>query len=257
MARGANSIKEPTHVLFERQSASNLLVVGQSEEAEVGVACLALVSLAAQFPPGSLRLILCEGTLPGTPEKEFFDRIIQALPHPVLRPARADIARTLNDLALEISRRTGEEDLDKAPATFVVIAGLQRFKQLRPEDEFGLSASPSAGTGDGAASLSTILTEGPSRGFHALVTVDTYGNVARFLGRRGLAEFHSRVLFQMSPNDSASLVDSPEASRLGLHRALLHSEREGLAEKFRPYALTGTNWPMEIAHAFRRRAGGV
>ena len=39
--------------LFRLGIASNLLVVGQSEEAEVGVACLALVSLAAQFPPGS------------------------------------------------------------------------------------------------------------------------------------------------------------------------------------------------------------
>lgn len=38
----------------------------------------------------------------------------------------------------------------------------------------------------------------------------------------------------MSATDSASLMDGPEASRLGVYRALLHDEREGVHELFRP-----------------------
>jgi hypothetical protein len=248
-----NSIKDSTQVVFESHAGSNLLVVGQSGEAEVEIACLALVALAAQYPVGALRLILFEPSLPGTPEREFFDQIVQALPHPVLRPGRSGLAQTLNELALEINQRTGDETASENVAIFLVIAGLQTFKQLRPEDEFSLSTAEPGASGNAPANLSTIIREGPSHRCHVIVTVDTYGNVARFLGRKALSEFQSRILFQMSPNDSASLMDSPEASKLGLYRALLHDEREGSMEKFRPYALTGTNWPVDVARAFGAR----
>jgi len=46
----------------------------------------------------------------------------------------------------------------------------------------------------------------------------------------------------MSANDSASLIDSPKAGGLGLHRALLYNEQEGYLETFRPYALPAGEW---------------
>ena len=48
-----------------------------------------------------------------------------------------------------------------------------------------------------------------------------------FLSRKAVSEFEMRVLFQMSANDSASLIDSPKASQLGLNRALFYNEQEG------------------------------
>ena len=56
-----------------------------------------------------------------------------------------------------------------------------------------------------------------------------------------------RVVFQMSANDSASLIDSPEASNLGLHRALFYNEHAGTLETFRPYALPDDSWFEEVA----------
>ena len=49
----------------------------------------------------------------------------------------------------------------------------------------------------------------------------------------------------MSANDSASLIDSPKASSLGLHRALYFNEREGTLETFRPYAMPDVGWVEE------------
>ena len=46
----------------------------------------------------------------------------------------------------------------------------------------------------------------------------------------------------MSANDSASLIDSPKASDLGLHRALFYNEHEGTLEIFRPYATPDAEW---------------
>ncbi len=51
-----------------------------------------------------------------------------------------------------------------------------------------------------------------------------------------------RVAFQMSEQDSASLIETPAAGRLGPNRALLYSEDEGRVEKFRPYALPDAAW---------------
>ena len=47
----------------------------------------------------------------------------------------------------------------------------------------------------------------------------------------------------MSASDSANLIDAPDASSLGLHRALLHHESLGTRELFRPYSLPDPDWP--------------
>ena len=73
----------------------------------------------------------------------------------------------------------------------------------------------------------------------SLVTCDTYNNVSRFLGRKALTEFEMRIVFQMSASDSASLIDAPAASTLGLHRAPLYNDREGSLKTFRPLCATG------------------
>jgi hypothetical protein len=70
--------------------------------------------------------------------------------------------------------------------------------------------------------------------------------VNRYLSRKALTEFEMRVLFQMSANDSASLIDNPRASTLGLHRALFFNEMEGYTEVFRPYAVPDDEWIEEV-----------
>ncbi len=244
-----NSIKGPTEVVFRRQSGNNLLVVGQREEVALSMAAIALVSLAAQHPAKTLRLLLLECTVPGSPERAFLDRAVDAIPHPVERPKRPELGQVLNGLTDEILHRTGEEPPGSAPTTFLVLLGLQDFKQLRAEDEFALSGSEPGSERSSAAALSSLISDGPSRGCHVVATVDSYNNVSRFLGRKGLSEFESRVLFQMSASDSASLIDNPDAGKLGLHRALLYNEREGYLEKFRPYALPGPDWLRDAARA--------
>jgi hypothetical protein len=56
----------------------------------------------------------------------------------------------------------------------------------------------------------------------------------------------------MSANDSASLIDSPKAGTLGLHRALFFNSQEGYLETFRPYALPEPEWIEEAGKNLRR-----
>jgi hypothetical protein len=86
-----------------------------------------------------------------------------------------------------------------------------------------------------------------------LVGIDTWNNVGRWLPRKTMAEFEMRVLYQMSANDSANLVDSPAASTLGLHRALLYNEALGTVETFRPYAEPDAAWWDEFSDRMREQ----
>ncbi len=158
----------------------------------------------------------------------------------------------MNGLAEEMKRRNDDALAAEAPATFLFIHGLQKFNKLKYEEDFGFAAGDAAAAPNPAALLNSLLTEGTRLGFHVIATCDTYNNVNRFLSRKAVSEFEMRVLFQMSANDSASLIDSPKASGLGLHRALFYNEQEGHLETFRPYALPATDWIEQAGRNLQR-----
>jgi hypothetical protein len=127
------------------------------------------------------------------------------------------------------------------PETFLLVHGLQRNKKLKFDEEMSFSLDAGAGANPGLL-FNKLITEGASLGFHVIATCDSYNNVMRFLSRKAVSEFEMRVVFQMSANDSASLIESPQANDLGLHRAILYNGQEGWAETFRPYALPEAAW---------------
>jgi len=245
-----NSIKGPTEATFRRQSGGNLLVVGQSEERTGTLLSVALVSLAAQYPKAAARFVVLDSTPPGFPQREFLQSVIRALPQEVGQGSNSNLAEVMTGLAEELKRRAENESA--GPEIFLLIQGLQNFKKLRQEDEFSY-ASSSGEAPNPAAILLNLITEGSARGIHVIATCDTYNNVSRSLGRKTLSEFEMRVVFQMSASDSASLIDSPGAATLGLHRALYYNDREGSLETFRPYAQPGGDWVEKVA----RQLGNV
>jgi hypothetical protein len=239
-----NSIKGATAASFRRQSSNHLLVVGQSEERTGTLLAVALVSLAAQYPKDAAQFYVLDSTPTGFPQREVMERLTQSLPHKTVSVGTANLAEIMTGLSEELKQRAENESA--GAEIFVLIHGLQNFKKLRQEDEFSFSSS-SGDAPNPAATLMSLITEGSARGIHVLVTCDTYNNVSRFLGRKTLTEFEMRVVFQMSASDSASLIDAPAASTLGLHRALLYNDREGSLETFRPYAQPASDWIAETA----------
>ena len=160
-------------------------------------------------------------------------------------------ADAMNTLAEELKRRGGDEQSNNGPETFVLIQDLQNYKKLRQEDEFSFSSTEAASP---ASILLNLISDGPAHGIHVIATCDSFNNINRFLGRKNLSEFEMRVLFQMSASDSASLIDSPDAATLGMHRALYYNDREGYTEMFRPYARPGNEWIERAAGQLKRLA---
>jgi S-DNA-T family DNA segregation ATPase FtsK/SpoIIIE len=65
------------------------------------------------------------------------------------------------------------------------------------------------------------------------------------------------VLFAMTGVDSSNLIDSPAASKLGPHRALLYTEEQGRLEKFRPYGWPAAEWLASMTGQFASRTATV
>jgi DNA segregation ATPase FtsK/SpoIIIE, S-DNA-T family len=238
-----NSIKGPTEVVFQKQSGSHLLIAGQREETAATMLGLSAVALAAQFPTDGARIFLLHAAPEETPEAKHFAQIAAKIPGLTVSDP-AHITEMFSEIATDLRARLAGESPANAPRIFVLIHGLQKFKKLRGEDDFSFSSDDSESP---AKQLTSIITEGAAQGIHLIASIDSFNNVNRFLNRKTLSEIEMRVVFQMSASDSASLIDTPKASNLGLHRALLHNEQAGTLETFRPYAAPDSAWLAAIS----------
>lgn len=257
------AIRPPVAAAFRRTSGSNLLVVGQSDQAALGIFTSALISLAAQMGRNGERTerygerterngerterygerslhVLDFGAVDGL-HANFFARLNETLGSAFNLGRRRELPILIDQLAQETRRRMDGET-SGAPI-FLLLYGLQRARDLRQEDTMNFSLDADApNAANPAQQFNTILREGPDVGIFTIVWCDTLTNLNRALDRRALREFAMRVVMQMSAEDSANLIDTPAASKLGPYRALFYNEEEGRLEKFRPYALPSDQW---------------
>jgi DNA segregation ATPase FtsK/SpoIIIE, S-DNA-T family len=247
-----NSIKGPTAATFGLQNGSHLLVLGQNEEMAFSLVLCSLVSLAAQYQAEAAEFVIVDAFPDHSRQRDMLDRVIDLLPQRTRTLRDSTLDELMADLGQDLDRRSATTVT--SPAKFLLVIGLQSFKKLRPEDEFSLSVSDDSTDVNPGDVLDRIVKEGPSAGIRTLVTVDSYNSSQRFLSRKALSEFEMRVLFQMSANDSAALIDNTKASQLGLHRALFYNERKGHLETFRPYAMPDGEWLAEVGRCLAGRA---
>ena len=253
----AVSIKDPTAAVFRRQGGNHLLIVGQNEEAALGVTAATLISLAASYPPAGeatvrhgARFFVLDGTPEDHEQSGALARVAAALPHGITVGDWREVPQILAEVAAELQRR--QEAKTDGPELFLFIHDLPRFRDLRRrDDDFSFSrreeeASP-------ADQLDVILREGPVLGIHVITWCDSVNNLNRHFTHQILREFEMRVLFQMSPTDSGHMLDAPHASKLGPHRAFFASEEQNRIEKFRPYGLPTPDWLRAVGEQLSNR----
>ncbi|MFI5455548.1 MAG: FtsK/SpoIIIE domain-containing protein [Isosphaerales bacterium] len=252
----AIAIKDPTAIVFRPQSGSNVLIVGQNDEAALAMMMMATLSIAAQHPPAgpqTCRVYLLDGSPVDSSLAGQLGRLQETLPHSVTNVSWRELAATFAGLAAEVERRQKDAALDQAPI-FIMVYDLQRFRDIRKaDDDFGFSRSDDDKPIAPSKLFVDILREGPPVGIHTIVWCDSVNNLNRTFDRQGLKEFENRILFQMSANDSSTLIDSPAASKLGENRALYFSEEENRIEKFRPYGVPEQEWLESVKRRFTAR----
>jgi hypothetical protein len=118
-----------------------------------------------------------------------------------------------------------------------------QFRDLRVgEDDYSFSFSSNGKPPSPDKRFREILKEGPAVGVHVLLWCESYNSLTRTVDRLAMREIEFRVAMQMSATDSTSLIDSPAATLLGEHRALLYRDDLGTQTKFRPYGRPSKEW---------------
>jgi hypothetical protein len=251
------SIKPPTRVPINQRPGDNLIIIGQDSLASQGMMMVALMTLAAQIRPAGpddpspAQFYVFDGDANDVEDQTRWKQMVEQLPHRVVRAGQREAAATVAMIAAEVSRRKEETGKDHPPV-IVFLSNYSRFRDLRNEqDEFGFGRTDDSRGPQAGAQLADIFKDGPAVGLHAFVWCDTYSNLTRWITQSSLREFEMRVAFQMNAADSSSLIDSPAASRLGGHRALLYLRELGTTEKLRPYGVPSPEWLSKVSATFR------
>jgi hypothetical protein len=248
----ALSINDQTAAPMKRQNGSHLMIVGQQEEAAQGMLATAVISLAVQAGPGETpKFDIIDGRTAGPTTEGPLARLPDLVHCPVRLAGWRDAAAVMAEVSAELEARQKAPDAP-APSVYVILYALQRLRDMRKaDDDFGYMSKPDQATSP-AQQLATLLREGPTLGMHVMFWCDNLNNLQRTLDRQGLREIGLRVVFQMGVADSSNLIDTPAASKLGMHRALLFSEEDGRLEKFRPYGLPPDEWLDEVRDRIRK-----
>jgi len=250
------AIKDPTALAFRRQSGSNAILVGQAEEGAMALLAASVTSLALQLPPAGIRFVVLDGSPADSAMAQVFPRLKASLPHEIKIVEYRLAGEGITELGAEFKRRQ-DEGLTTAPAIFVIVYGLQRYRVLRKTEDssFSFSAADADKPVAPDKTFGDLIREGPTYGIHLMIWVDTPVSIDRTFERGILREFDHRILFQMSANDSGAMIDSPMGNKLGPYRALAYSEEQGTMEKFRPYAVPTKEWLDRVHTVLGSRAG--
>ena len=249
----AVAIKDPTAAVFRRQGGHHLLVVGQDSDGARGLFGATMLSLCAQYAPGAVRIYLVDPTATDDVAAEVLRSLAARLPHHVKVGGPRELPGFLDELSDDLAQR--QVDAAGSPPAFLLLFDAARLRDIRKsDDDFGYSFGKSDEVQKPSPSkqFGELVREGPAVGIHIVTWFDTLNSLQRVLDRTLLREFEMRILFSMSANDSASIIDSPLANRLGPHRALFVTDDQTRLEKFRPYHVPPDDW---LSAATARWAG--
>ena len=233
-----NAIRPALSATLEPATGQNVMIVGQNEESSLSIIISSISSLALSHKPENCEFYIFDGSSTDLPREELFIKIQESIPAQVKIIKPGEVEETVNQLK--------ENEVEDGKFRFLFFHGFHKFRKLKQDDSFSWDDdTPSAGK-----AISEIFSEGPEKNTFSMIWCDSWNSLSRMAPRKILNDFEYRILFQISQTDSVSLMDSPEATKLGLHTALLFNDQTGEALKFRPFALPGSEWFEKLKASF-------
>lgn len=170
----------PIRLVFEELERSNVLIVGRSRQAALGICTSILLDLASQIlttptqrdiyrtPPIGILDFL------GTHESATFTDAAMSLPLSVKLERATDTAMTtITDFHLELSRRQREPDTVRHPK-FVFLCALQAAHGIRSHGYYGQPEVSATGQG---GRFSELLRAGSALSLHSIVWCNSFENI--------------------------------------------------------------------------------
>ncbi|MFM1801004.1 MAG: hypothetical protein RJA81_356, partial [Planctomycetota bacterium] len=229
------TISDPPVIRFERQPASNLLVVGRQSQEIRAMLASGLIGIWATSPSAEIRVV----ESPPAGEPSLASQLqTYGIENESIAPA--ELKSGLTGLWNEL--RSRQDDPPKAICPIIIVmSDIARLRDLRKSDDdygFGGFGGGEPAPPSPLKMLSEILREGPSVAIHTILWADGSVSMQNATDRTAMNEFGTMVVFQTTAADSTHFLDNVAASRLQRWQALLVRPAESESLKIRPYGLT-------------------
>ncbi|WP_417731287.1 FtsK/SpoIIIE domain-containing protein [Rosistilla oblonga] len=234
----AVAIGPPVGLRLPAQPGRNVLMVCGDADLSRDVLGVSIASLygGAMAQGKQLRVVMLDGRRSGDDTHSAAEfAIASGVPVEHIKPRDAE-AKLLEIAELVAARNQMDAPEEESPV-LVVIDPLERFRDLRQEENsfsFSLDAAPKQ---SGGSALQNILKDGSAAAVHMIVSCGSVETVGRWLSRQTQHDLEINILGRMSISDSSQLIDSPEAGRLSPASMLVYDDSSGRMEKFRVFDL--------------------
>ncbi|GAK87610.1 cell division protein FtsK [Vibrio ponticus] len=228
-------------VILRRRSHEHLLLVGDSNEARLGMLGYFLAQLPINASAQEYQVHILEGGIKGSPWYGVMDLVNQTA-----LQGRASVAEKFKDFEPQLlsvmaeyekRREMDEEEMLAEPSIYVVVNDAQRIRELAKQDNnFGMKVHGS----EGGAHLATLLEYGSEYGIHLVLSFDNVRSLTKAFDRNELENFRHKIALQMSEEDSFRLLKTRDAAKLQADGnkpiyALHIDQMQNRPSKFKPY----------------------
>lgn len=240
------NVRGQAAVVLRRDMGDNVLVVGNVNAVRYATLASLITSYALNGGPSRTEFAIIDRSIADSE----WSRVLKSVVDIVLEPNKFSYTYTresrnvealITSTAEEVARRRGldEEEVLTLPSKIVVMTELDTVEAMcRVTDSYGGTNNSTLGD-----LLSKITREGPSVGVHVVLS---FGNVRAMTKvideRRGMDVFQHRIAFQMSEEESHTLIRSRRASQLQVDGpvpicALYTNLESDQTTKFKPFSI--------------------
>ncbi|WP_155342157.1 hypothetical protein [Acrocarpospora corrugata] len=235
---------EPIRVAFDAAGGGNIMIVGRSREAALGICMVALLDLATQITstPGQREIY----TTPpfsimdfvSTEESRVFADAAMSLPLPVkLERDTISEMTSLGDFQYALLQRDRHPEAPRH-AKFLFICGFHAAHGMRSRGSYAPDT-----TTPNAARLARILRDGTAHSLFAVVWCNTFANLD-LTRPEGLADFDHVIVLDGAGDPPPDLPAEPGENAWYINR------RTRSATPITPLALPPESWSDAVIRSF-------
>lgn len=231
-------------VILRRRSHEHVLIVGDSNEARLGMLGYLLAQMPINADAGQYQAHIIEGGIKGSPWYGVMASVndIALQGSATVSDKFKDFEPQLESIMAELEKRRGmdEEEMLSEPSIYIVINDAQRIKEIAKQDNtYGMKVHGA----DSGAHMAALLEYGSEYGIHLILSFDNVRSLTKAFDRNELENFRHKIALQMSEEDSFRLLKTRDAAKLQADGkkpiyALHIDQMQNRPTKFKPYCYT-------------------
>jgi hypothetical protein len=242
------SIGEPLTVHLNNTRSENILLVGRDSSVTQGLLG-AMIFTACIQATWVKKLYIIDFSTPDSDFEKCIKLLDSQFPNTICYGKKKELSENILQLSKAVKSRTqSSTNPAEYESTIFVINQIQKARDIDIEFSNSMPFGDKSPEEILNEQLNLIIKEGPDVNIYTIINVDINANLKRRLSRQIIKEFDNKVCFQMSKEDSIELLNSYDASSLGLFKAVYVNEGNMTNFKFKPFKIPELDLIKKIVH---------